>query len=119
MKKMLFVILSVLSFALGGFSLSAYATVDLNAASSAELQTVKGIGPKKADAIIEYRKKNGQFKSVNDLDKVPGFGKATVEKVKKDITVGNAKAVVAGKPADKMVNDTKMAVPVPTVKDKK
>ena len=119
MKKMLFVILSVIGFALGSFSLSAYATVDLNTASSSELQSVKGIGPKKAEAIIEFRKKNGQFKSVDDLDKVPGFGKATVDKVKKDITVGNAKAAAAGKPADKMVKDTKMAAPIATVKDKK
>jgi competence protein ComEA len=119
MKRMLLVIFYVLSFSLSAFSFSAYATVDLNTASSTELQTVKGIGPKKAEAIIEFRKKNGQFKSVDDLDKVPGFGKATVDKVKKDITVGNAKAAAAGQPADKMVKDIKMATPVTAAKDKK
>lgn len=70
--------------------------MDLNTASQADLETVKGIGP--AKAIIEYRKKNGNFKSVDDLDNVPGFGKKSVDKMKKDIRVGNATAA-AGKPA--------------------
>ncbi|MEO8419046.1 MAG: helix-hairpin-helix domain-containing protein [Methylophilaceae bacterium] len=118
MKKILFAIFYALSFSLSAFSFSAYATVDLNAASSAELQTVNGIGPKKAEAIIEYRKKNGQFKSVDDLDKVPGFGQATVNKVKKDISVGNTKAAAAGK-SDKVVNDAKASMPASAVKDKK
>ncbi len=81
-------------------ALPAFAAVDLNTASQAELETVKGIGPTKAKAIIEFRKKNGNFKSVDDLDKVPGFGKKTVDSVKKDISVGNATAAAAGKTAD-------------------
>ena len=95
MKKLLLVLISALSF-----SISAWAAVDLNTASQAELETVKGIGPAKAKAIIEFRKKNGDFRSVNDLDKVPGFGKKTLDMVKKDITVGNATAAAAGKTAD-------------------
>ena len=95
MKKLLLVLVSALSF-----SISAWAAVDLNTASQAELETVKGIGPAKAKAIIEFRKKNGDFRSVNDLDKVPGFGKKTLDMVKKDITVGNATAAAAGKTAD-------------------
>lgn len=95
MKKILLVLVSALAF-----SVSAWAAVDLNTASQAELETVKGIGPAKAKAIIEFRKKNGNFKSVNDLDKVPGFGKKSLDKVKKDITVGNATAAAAGKTAD-------------------
>ena len=95
MKKLLLVLISALSF-----SISAWAAVDLNTASQAELETVKGIGPAKAKAIVEFRKKNGDFRSVNDLDKVPGFGKKTLDMVKKDITVGNATAAAAGKTAD-------------------
>lgn len=95
MKKLLCIIT-----ALAACSLPAYAAVDLNTASQAELETISGIGPKKAQAIIEYRKKNGPFKSADDLDKVPGFGKKTVDAVRKDITVGNAKAAAAGKNAD-------------------
>lgn len=95
MKKLLLVLLCALAF-----SVSAFAAVDLNTASQSELETVKGIGPAKAKAIIEYRKKNGNFKSADDLDKVPGFGKKTVDSVKKDISVGNATAAAAGKTAD-------------------
>ena len=89
MKKILLTILAA-AFALN--MLTAQAAVDLNSATAADLQDVSGIGPKKAEAIVEYRKKNGQFKSVDDLDKVPGFGKSTVDKVKKDLTVGSARA---------------------------
>ncbi len=95
MKKLLTALAASLLFAL-----PAFAAVDLNNASQAELETVKGIGPAKAKAIIEYRKKNGNFKSTDDLDKVPGFGKKTVDSVKKEITVGNAKAATAGKTAE-------------------
>lgn len=103
MKKLLLVLVSALAF-----SLSAFAAVDLNTASETELQTVNGIGPAKAKAIVEFRKKNGNFKSVDDLDKVPGFGKKSVDKMKKDITVGNATAAAAGKP-EKMVKDAPAA----------
>jgi competence protein ComEA len=103
MKKLLLIL--ALAFA---FAMPAYAAVDINTASQAELQSLNGVGPKKAQAIIDYRKKNGPFKSAADLDKVPGFGAKTVNSLKKDITVGNAKAVAAGTP-DKMVKDAKPA----------
>jgi competence protein ComEA len=99
MKKILLALISALAF-----SVSAWAAVDLNTASQSELESVKGIGPKKAQAIIEFRKKNGNFKTVDELDKVPGFGQKTVDKVKKEITVGNATAAAAGKP-EKAVKD--------------
>lgn len=92
MRKTLVVMFSVLSLLLG--NVSAFAAVDLNTASAAELQKVKGIGPKKAEAIVEYRKKT-PFKSVDDLDKVPGFGKSTVDKVRKDLTVADAASAKA------------------------
>jgi competence protein ComEA len=93
MKKLL-----VLCVASLMFCLPAFAAIDLNTASQAELESIDGVGPKKAQAILEYRKKNGNFKSVDDLDKVSGFGKKTVDGMRKEITVGNAKAAAAGKP---------------------
>jgi competence protein ComEA len=87
MKKALLVVFAAISLSLG--SISVFAATDLNTATAAELQKVNGIGPKKAEAIIEYRKKT-PFKSVDELDKVPGFGKATVEKVKGELTVAGA-----------------------------
>ena len=94
MNKMLMTLL-VAGFALN--MLTAQAAVDLNSATAADLQDVTGIGPKKAEAIVEYRKKNGQFKSVDDLDKVPGFGKSTVDKVRNDLTVGASQKKAAKK----------------------
>ncbi|KAB2313889.1 helix-hairpin-helix domain-containing protein [Betaproteobacteria bacterium SCN2] len=67
---------------------SSWAAVNINTATQSELEGVKGLGPSKAKAIIEYREKNGPFKSVDDLDKVKGFGKPSVEKLKDELSVG-------------------------------
>jgi competence protein ComEA len=76
----------------------AYAAVDLNTASKAELQTVKGIGPGRAEAIIEYRKTKGPFAKVDDLKKVKGFGAKTVAKLRPELSVkATPKAKMAGK----------------------
>jgi competence protein ComEA len=101
MKKLLVAIATVFAF-----SVPAWAAVDINNASQAELESLNGIGPKKAQDIVDYRKKNGPFKSVDDLEKVPGIGKKTVDGMKKDITVGNPKAAAAGNP-EKAVKETK------------
>ncbi len=78
-------------------SISAYAAVDINSASQSELESVKGIGPAKAKIIVEHRTKNGPFKKVDDLQSVKGFGKASVAKLKGELSVGEA-AAAAGKP---------------------
>jgi len=99
MKKTLLALLAMLAF-----SLSAFAAVDLNSASEADLQKVKGIGPVKAKAIVEYRSKNGPFKNVDELDKVKGFGPGTLKQIRNDVTVGGGGAAPAkadGKKADK------------------
>lgn len=66
---------------------SATDKVNINQADSADLQTLPGIGPGKADAIIEYRDQNGPFKTIEDLMNVSGIGEKTFEKLKEHIAV--------------------------------
>jgi competence protein ComEA len=61
--------------------------VNLNKASETELQTLTGVGPAKATAIIEYRDQNGGFKKVEELMEISGIGEKTFEKLKDQITV--------------------------------
>lgn len=78
---------------LAGFlAFPAWAEVNLNTATQSELESVKGLGPVKAKAIIAYREANGKFKSIDDLDKVKGFGKASVEKLRGELTIGSESA---------------------------
>ena len=84
MKKLLLSLFVLL------FSGSVYAVVDLNSATKEELEAIKGIGSTKADAIIEYRKQHGAFKSVDELNNVKGFGDKSVEKFRSEFTVSKA-----------------------------
>jgi len=68
----------------------ALASVNINTATQSELEAVKGVGPAKAKAIIEYRETNGKFKTLDELDNVKGFGKATIEKLRGELTVSPA-----------------------------
>jgi competence ComEA-like helix-hairpin-helix protein len=64
--------------------------INLNSASSAELQQVPGIGPSTADKILQMRKSYGAFKSVDDLLAIKGIGPKRLEKMRKYLTVGKA-----------------------------
>lgn len=61
--------------------------VNLNKATEADLQTISGIGQKRAQDIIAYRESAGGFKSVDDLKNVSGIGAKTLEKLKDYVTV--------------------------------
>lgn len=61
--------------------------ININTASAEQLKMLDGIGDVKAKAIVEYREKNGGFKSVDELDNVKGIGKATLDKLRDQITV--------------------------------
>ena len=61
--------------------------VNLNTATEAELQTISGIGQKRAQDIIAYREEKGKFQSVDELKNVSGIGQKTLEKLKEHVTV--------------------------------
>ena len=63
---------------------SLWATISINKGSKAQLKSVKGIGEKTAQAIIDYRKKHA-FKSIYELTKVKGIGVKSFKKMKKDL----------------------------------
>lgn len=62
--------------------------VDINNATQVELERLPGIGPTKAEAILQYRQENGPFKEVEQLLDISGIGPATLERLKSLITVG-------------------------------
>jgi len=64
-----------------------FASVDINKANEKELETLYGIGVKKAQKITAFRKENGCFQSIEDLSKVKGIGPKTIEKNRKDLTL--------------------------------
>lgn len=66
---------------------SASNKVNINQASLSELQTISGIGAKRAQDIIDYRESNGGFKNLEDLKKVAGIGEKTFEKLKELIRI--------------------------------
>lgn len=61
--------------------------ININTATSAQLQTLDGIGEVKARAIIDYRESHGDFTSVEQLTRVEGIGSATLEKIRDRISV--------------------------------
>lgn len=71
----------------GGSSSSNTDVININTANKEQLMKISGVGKTKAEAIISYREKNGDFKKKEDITKVHGIGKATFEKIKDKIEV--------------------------------
>ena len=66
------------------------APININTATSEELQQVPGIGPVTAEKILQMRKSYGLFKSVDDLRAIRGIGPKRLEKMRKYLTVGKS-----------------------------
>jgi competence protein ComEA len=104
MKKLLVVL--ALWFAFAGAALAA---VNINTATKEELTTLKGIGEKRAQAIIDYRKKNGDFKSVDDLEKVEGIGPGTMKQIRSQLSISGKTTIDKPEKAAKAKGDAMKA----------
>jgi competence protein ComEA len=91
----------LLAFALALCSSTALAALNLNTATKEELIALSGIGPAKAQAILDYRNAHGAFKSVEELKDVKGIGAKRFEKLKGELTVVGPPGKPAGRPAEK------------------
>jgi competence protein ComEA len=96
MKKLLLAIF--ICFIIYGI---ASAAVNINTATKAELTTLQGIGEKRAQDIIDFRTKNGPFKSIDDLEKVPGIGPGKMKLIRSQLSVTGKTTIdkPAGAPA--------------------
>lgn len=61
--------------------------ININLANLEELKKISGVGDVKAQSIIEYREKNGGFKSIDEIKNIDGIGEKTFEKIKDKITL--------------------------------
>lgn len=109
MKKVILALVVFLSI-----SLNAMAGVNINTATQAELESLDGIGPTKAQSIINYRKSHGGFKSVDDLKQVDGIGNTTLENLRKNISITGPTTAVAPK-ANKVAKAKKQAQDIKAV----
>lgn len=92
-KKFLMLSLFISFISLGVISLAHaqdenVVKVNINTATSEELESLKGIGKARALIITKYREEHGNFKSVEDINSVPGIGEAVFAGIKDQITVG-------------------------------
>lgn len=87
----------------------AFAKVEINSADQAALESVRGLGPSKAKAILLERKKNGPFKDSTDLHtRVKGIGEKTVERLMQNgLSINNKTVAGAGAGKDKPASKVK------------
>ncbi len=69
------------------FNDSSSTVVNINTATQSELESLTGIGPSMASKILDYRDKNGKFKTKEDIKNVPGIGNSKYEAIKDEICV--------------------------------
>ncbi len=97
-QKIVQISLVVMTLLMAPLSSFAAEVVDINRADAATMiENWKGIGEKKARAIVAYRKKNGAFASVNDLANVTGVGEGLIKKNKKYMSVSKGAVKPSGK----------------------
>lgn len=106
MKRLLLAIVLLLA------SSFALAAININTATKEELDALPGIGPVKAQAIIEYRNANGPFKTPEDVMKVKGIKEGEFGKIKGEISVSGATSVPAAAKSSGAMAPAKTATPM-------
>ena len=98
----------LLGVVLSLFALPLWASVNINTADVAALDSLPGIGPAKAQAIVEYRKAHGSFKTLDDLVQVHGIGNKLLERLRPSMALNGqttallpVKGCTAGKAASR------------------
>ena len=87
-KTIIILVIVIISIVMLMFMVTAaWAKVNINTATIAELEALPGIGPAKAEAIVKYRETNGNFKSTADLVQVKGIGEKILAKISEEIEV--------------------------------
>jgi competence protein ComEA len=95
-------------FAISGVAL---AVVNVNTATKEELTSLKGVGDKRAKEIIDYRTKNGPFKTVDDLEKVPGIGPGIMKQIRSEVTTSGKTDIGKAGAKDAKAADAKKVEP--------
>jgi competence protein ComEA len=94
MRKLFLILVMLIAF-----SGIAVAAVNINTATKEELTSIKGVGEMRAQEIIDYRTKNGPFKTVDDLQKVSGIGPGLMKQIRSQVSTSGK--TVIDKPAQK------------------
>ena len=97
-------VITIAALLAAGTSASWCAPVNINAADAPTLaQELKGIGPVKAQAIVEYRQKHGAFRTIDELAQVKGISQKLIDRNRADLRIGQAgpAPVAAARPAPK------------------
>ncbi len=99
-KTFLLALIIVASSVFGSASALATELININTADATLLETLPGIGPVKAQAIVDYRQANGPFLLIADIQEVSGIGPATFANIQALITVGTASDAGNSNPPD-------------------
>ena len=111
LKKLLMLFVALVLSLSAGFA----AAVEVNSADQAALESVKGIGPVHAKAIIDERTKNGPFKDADDLaNRVKGIGQKSVKNLEAaGLTINGSSAPPTGAPAKAPAGTMSKSTPAP------
>ncbi|EIM97914.1 putative DNA uptake protein, ComEA-like protein [Paraburkholderia hospita] len=111
LKKLLMLFVALVLSLSAGFA----AAVEVNSADQAALESVKGIGPAHAKAIIDERTKNGPFKDADDLaNRVKGIGQKSVKNLEAaGLTINGSSAPPTGAPAKAPAGTMSKSTPAP------